>query len=99
MTELALALVVVLFVVREVFNFRERRQLLNRLMARDYAQYRYYEDKWKADLGVIKKVQEADLASTESPDADAETVADEKKLKEVMSLKNFEEFAAEEDDG
>ena len=48
----------VLHVVSEVFHRRERGQLLNRLMAKDYKEFRYYQDKWKGDLGEIAKVRE-----------------------------------------
>jgi hypothetical protein len=58
MTEYILIAVLIIYVVSEVFHRRERGQLLNRLMAKDYKEFRYYQDKWKGDLGEIAKVRE-----------------------------------------
>jgi len=58
MTEYILIAVLVLYAVSEVFNRRERTKLLNRIMAKDLPQFKYYEDKWKGDLKEIKSVRE-----------------------------------------
>jgi len=47
-----------LYVISEVFHRRERGKLLNRLMAKDYKEFKYYEDKWKGDLKEIATVRE-----------------------------------------
>jgi len=49
---------IVLYVVSEAFNRVERTKLLNRLMAKDYKEFKYYENKWKGDLKEIEKVRE-----------------------------------------
>jgi hypothetical protein len=48
----------VLYVVNEAFNRIERTKLLNRLMAKDYKEFKYYEDKWKGDLKEIEVARE-----------------------------------------
>lgn len=48
----------VLYVVSEAFHRIERDKLLNRLMAKDYKEYRYYADKWKGDLKEVATVRE-----------------------------------------
>jgi hypothetical protein len=58
MTEYILIAVFVLYVVSESFHRIERTRLLNRLMARDLPQFKYYEDKWKGDLKEIAAVRE-----------------------------------------
>lgn len=58
MTEYILIAVLVLFAIREVFIIRERTQLLNRLMSRDYAQFQYYETKFKKDVAEVEAVRE-----------------------------------------
>jgi len=77
----------VLFILREAFNSRERRELLNRLMARDYAQYRYFEDKWKPDLKAIEDIRKEDKAAAKAP----------AKAKKEGDLSMFEEPWDEED--
>jgi len=49
---------IALYVVSEAFNRVERTKLLNRLMAKDYKEFKYYENKWKGDLKEIEKVRE-----------------------------------------
>jgi len=58
MTEYIIIAVLVLYVVNEVFHRRERGQLLNRLMAKDYKEFRYYQEKWPGDLKEIEKVRD-----------------------------------------
>jgi hypothetical protein len=58
MTEYILIAVFVLYVVSEAFHRIERTRLLNRLMARDLPQFKYYEDKWKDDLKEIAAARE-----------------------------------------
>lgn len=58
MTEYILIAVLAIYVVSEAFNRVERAKLLNRIMARDLPQFKYYEDKWKGDLKEAKAVQE-----------------------------------------
>lgn len=58
MTEYLILALLALFAIREVFIVRERDKLLNRIMAKSYSEYRYYEDKWKGDLKEIDKVRE-----------------------------------------
>jgi len=73
MTEYILVAVIVLFTISEVFNRRERAKLLNRLMARDYAQFQYYETKFKKDVAEVEKVRdEAREERKEAKKADEE---------------------------
>jgi len=58
MTEYILIAVLALYVVSEVFHRRETEKLLNRLMAKDYKEFKYYEDKWRGDLKEIEKVRD-----------------------------------------
>jgi len=58
MTEYILIAVLILYVVSEAFHRQERSKLLNRLTAKDYAQYKYYEDKWKGDLKEVEQVRD-----------------------------------------
>jgi hypothetical protein len=58
MTGYILIAVLVLFAISEVFNRRERAKLLNRVMARDYAQFQYYETKFKKDVAEVEAVRE-----------------------------------------
>jgi hypothetical protein len=58
MANYILIAVFILYVVSEVFHRIERDKLLNRLMAKDYKEFKYYEDKWKGDLKEIAAVRE-----------------------------------------
>jgi len=58
MTEYIIIALLVLYVVNEVFHRRERGQLLNRLMARDLPQFKYYETKFKKDVAEVEAVRE-----------------------------------------
>jgi hypothetical protein len=88
MAYLVIALLV-LFTVREAFTIRERNKLLNRLMAKDYAQYRYYEDKWKGDLKEVERIRDESRAEAkpEPESGKADTV----------DLSKFDEDWEEED--
>ena len=91
MTYIVIALLV-LFTVREAFTIRERNKLLNRLMAKDYAQYRYYEDKWKGDLKEVERIRDEGRA-------EAKTEGESGKPGESgkADLSTFEEDWEEED--
>jgi len=58
MTEYIIIALLVLFAISEVFNRRERTKLLNRIMASDYAQFNYYETKFKKDVAEVEAVRE-----------------------------------------
>jgi hypothetical protein len=48
----------VLYAVSEAFNRRERGKLLNRIMAKDLPQFKYYEDKFKKDMAEVERVRD-----------------------------------------
>lgn len=58
MIEYIVIAVLALYVISESFNRRERGKLLNRLMAKNLPEFKYYEDKWKGDLKEISTVRE-----------------------------------------
>jgi len=62
----------VLHVVSEAFNRIERTKLLNRIMAKNLPEYRYYEDKWKGDLKEVKAVQEENREERKEAKKEAE---------------------------
>jgi biopolymer transport protein ExbB/TolQ len=57
-TAYILVSILVLYVVSEMFHRAERTKLLNRLMAKDYKEFRYYQEKWPGDLKEIEKVRD-----------------------------------------
>ena len=75
-----------LLVVQGIAWWFERKKLLNRVMAKDYEQYQYYEKKYGADIKEVKKVrdearQERGLSdNTFAEDEEALDIEDAKKL-------------------
>jgi len=70
----------VLYVVSEAFNRLERTRLLNRLMARDYAQFQYYETKFKSDVAEVEKVRDEARDARKDAKAEAEEEDDPDRL-------------------
>ena len=57
MTYIVIALIA-LFIISEAFNRLERTKLVNRIMAKDYAQFQYYETKFKKDVAEVEATRE-----------------------------------------
>ena len=77
MTEYILIAVIALYVISEVFNRRERGKLLNRLMARDYAQFNYYETKFKKDVKEVEAVRDETREDRKEAKKEVEDEGDE----------------------
>lgn len=92
MDNIVILVFIALVAISEGFHRRERGELLNRLMSRDYAQFRYYEDKWKGDVKAIEQAREDDRKAATAEEAEGEVIG-----KPKVHLKDFEDFAAEED--
>jgi len=48
-SEIAIAVLVIILLVREIVTYRERKDLLDRLMSRDFTQYKDYTQKEEAN--------------------------------------------------
>jgi len=77
MTEYIVIAVIALYVISEVFNRRERGKLLNRLMARDFAQFNYYETKFKNDVKEVEAVREETREERKEAKKEVEDEGDE----------------------
>lgn len=56
--------VIALYAASEISHRLERAKLLNRLMARDYGQFKYFEDKWKPDLKAVEEARAAEVKAS-----------------------------------
>jgi hypothetical protein len=55
----AIAIVLLaLFVAQQVLYWRREEKLLNRLMARDYKEFQYFEEKYPKDVAEVEKLRE-----------------------------------------
>lgn len=69
------------YVVSDIFNRLERNKLLNRLMARNYQEYEYYDKKYKKDLKEVESLRDesrrdrttGDIEPIQPPDEAAAT--------------------------
>lgn len=69
--------------VSTIFNNKERRVLLNRIMSRNYEEFKYYEEKYPEDIKEVKKMR-------------TETRTEREELKEEpLDIARAEEFEAE----
>lgn len=82
---LGFILVLVWHVIDEQLNRRERDKLLNRIMAKDYQEYEYYDKKYKGDLREVKALRDESRKdrATEEDDQAAASVGD--KVEKVMA--------------
>jgi hypothetical protein len=78
---------IVVLLVNEAFHRVERTRLLHRIMAKDYKDYRYFEDKWQGDLKEVETVRE---------EAHAEVKKEAESGKKGPDLTDFEEPWEEE---
>lgn len=47
----------ILYAVSEIFHRRERKSLLNRIMSKDYGEYKYFVDKYPKDLKEVERIR------------------------------------------
>jgi hypothetical protein len=73
------------FIGFELLNYRRIEKLMNRIMAKDYAEFKYYEDKWKPDIKELKEVREETRELREKEELNLE------KYDESDFYKNLEE--------
>jgi len=70
--------ILIVFVAFEVLHYFERAKLLNRIMAKDYGEYKYFEERHKSDIKAVNKLREVELdeqKGDKAKDARAEAYA------------------------
>ena len=85
----------VIFILSYLF-YKERQQLLNRIMARDFEQYEYYEKMFKGEVKELKD-QRDDVKKEMGEDADIKKELDLEYRKEKEFLEHTEEDWSEDD--
>lgn len=58
--------VLVVFVLFEILHYFERTKLLNRIMAKDYGEFKYFEERHKKDIKAVEKLREVELKEERS---------------------------------
>lgn len=53
--------------ISSVLHAKERKTLLNRVMARNYEEFKYYEEKYPEDIKEVKKMRADDREEREEP--------------------------------
>ena len=76
--------------------FKERQKILDRLMAEDFRQFKYYEEMFKGEVKELKKARDA-MRKTEDEDEEIKKEMDLKYEKERKFLEQLDEDFPEED--
>ena len=72
-------------IVSELLHRDEKKKLLNRLMAKNYDQYEYYEEKYQKDVAEVAALRDESRKEREKGEEDVVRVDDE------VDLDQFEE--------
>ena len=56
--EIVFSAVVLWFIVKDAINHRRTDKLLNRIMAKNYEEYNYYEEKYPGDLKELDRIRD-----------------------------------------
>lgn len=79
-------------IIKDFWHERRLDKLLNRLMSRNYAEFRYYQDKWEKDVKDIEHLREETRKGSEENKGD-KTVD----LRKFFNPDEFEEDWKEEE--
>jgi len=74
---------------REIHHAREIDRLMNRVMAKDYTEFEYYDKKWKRDLAEVDKVRAENHVAVAAANADTAPAETADKVDNFIS--EFEE--------